>query len=181
MHDNGLTLINIKSKAEKVEINTIDDIKNYIKNNSFVVAYLDNEVLFGNYNNGEWLFYQNKFIDLKYLKRIRIFNKDEEVHIWYSNGKLQGRYRTDVEGEETDIIEVNQVIFGTNFQKHGNYTILTEERGVQVILPGDWQVDNKKNRVAVKTRYYIEYLNGYQASYCDSRFVEFVQLPLGRK
>lgn len=178
MYNNGLILNTTNSRTENMEIIGINDFGKYIKDKSFVIAYLDNEVLFGTYNNGVFEFHKNKYIELEYLKRLRIFNKNEELHIWYSNGKLIGRYRTDTEGEETDFIEANQVIFGTKAQYENAYTILTEERGVQVVLPGEWEADSNKKRVAIKTRHYIEYLNGYQASYCDSRFVDFVQLPI---
>jgi len=86
---------------------------------------------------------------------MRIFNQDEELRLWRSEGKLKGRYRADNEGEETDFIEANQVLYGTKAEYRNNYTILTEQRGMKITLPGNWMADNKKLRVAIKTRHYI--------------------------
>ncbi len=179
MKNNGLTLKKIKSTTKtNITINSLDEIKDYIQEESFVVAYLDNEVLFGKYENGKFVFFNGRVIDINFLKRLRVFNQREELHIWRIDGNLQARYRKDGEGEDTEVIESNQVIFGTDFEHLGDYTLLKEQRGTNVILPGKWEADNNKKRVAVKTRHYIEYLNGYQASYCDSRLLDFVQLPL---
>ena len=179
MLDNGLTLNEINSIAKHIEdFNDLSDIDKYIKNKSFVVAYLYNEVLFGVYDNGIFEFYENKDININHLKRMRVFNKEEELYIWNSNGKLTGRYRNDTEGEKTDVVQVNQVILGTTYKYVNGYTILKEKIGSKITLPGSWIANEDKRRVAIKVRHYIEYLNGYQSSYYDSRFLEFVQLPI---
>ncbi len=179
MKNNGLTLKKIKSTTKtNITIDSLDNIKDYVKEKSFVVAYLDNEVLFGKYENGVFDFFENKVIKINFLKRLRVFNQVEELHIWKKNGKMIGRYRKDGEGEDVDVIESNQVIFGTDFEYLDGYTLLKEQRGTNLVLPGKWEANNNSKRVAVRTRHYIEYINGYQASYCDSRLVDFVQLPL---
>ena len=173
---NGLNLKSMPSSVKQItEFEKLDDVSNYIKNDSYVVAYLDNEVLFGVYNNSEFEFPNNKKVVFEYLKRIRIFNETEELHIWFSKGKLKGRYRKDEEGNETDIVEANQVVYGTKYESDD--MTLIENRGTKIVLPNKFVVDEKKNRVAIKTRHYIKYLNGFQASFCDARFVRFVQLP----
>ncbi|MFW0884778.1 CRISPR-associated protein Csx19 [Candidatus Acidulodesulfobacterium sp. H_13] len=176
--ENGLKWTSIKSSTKtKLILEDIKEIKGYIKGESNVVAYLDNEVLIGRYD-GNFSFPEDKRIEKRFIRRLRIFNKDEELHLWRSNGRLNGRYRSDSEGEETYAIEANQVIFGTKAEICNEYTILTEQRGTKITIPGKWETDNKRMRVAIKTRHYIGYKNGYQAAYVDVRFVKFVQLPL---
>ncbi|HEC24391.1 MAG TPA: TIGR03984 family CRISPR-associated protein [bacterium] len=176
--ENGLKLMSIKSSTKtNLILEDLKKIKDYIKKESNVVVYLDNEVLIGKYNS-DFSFQEDKRIEKQFVRRLRIFNQDEELHLWRSNGELYGRYRSDSEGEETDFIEANQVIFGTKAEIYNEYTILTEQRGTEIAIPGKWKTDNKKMRVAIKTRHYIGYKNGYRAAYVDVRFVKFVQLPL---
>jgi CRISPR-associated protein (TIGR03984 family) len=176
---NGLTLLKTKSEIKtSLVFDELDMIKYYIKTESSIVAYLDNEVLIGKYNQG-FDFFENQQIEKKFIKRLRIFNKNEELNIWRSQGTLKGRYRTDEKGEKTDFIEANQVLYGTNFEIGDKYTIISEPfRGIKIILPGKWQANNGQKRVAIRTRHYIGYLNEYQATYIDARFFDFVQLPI---
>jgi len=178
---NGLNLKTIKStEITGIEIASLTDIKEYITNSSYVIAYLDNEVLFGTYENSKFSFPNNKEIKFEYLKRVRIFNLSEELHIWFSKGKFAGRYRKDENGIGTDIVEANQVLYGTDVCHKNGFSVLTEERGTKIELPNipqKWNADNDQVRVAVRTRHYIEYSKGFQAGYCDARFVQLVQLP----
>ena len=171
----------IKTKTEYLPEITelLDDIKKYITKGASVVAYLDNEVLVGTYSDGNFKFYNNKTISLEFIQQIRIFNENEELFLWRSNGKLKGRKRIDVEGDETDVIDANQVLFGTAIEKlDGDYACLSEKRGMEIVLPDNgYIVDDKKERVAIKTRNYISYTDNWQATYTDVRFVKFIQLP----
>ncbi len=177
---NGITADKIKSCAKTCLIfDDLDEVKNYIETKSYVVAYLYNEVLFGRYDNG-FSFPENRKIESRFVKRLRIFNADEELHIWRSKGILKGRHRIDNKGIGTDIIEADQVLFGTKAETCDGYTILTEQRGTKILIPGDWKADAKKIRTAIRTRHYIDYKYGYQATYVDARFVKFIQLPKGR-
>lgn len=174
----GLKLYNIHSKSNLIDsINNINDLVSKIYEPSEFVAYLDNKVIFGRVEDGDFICIGDDKVDLKYLNRIRIFNKNEEVHVWRSNGILKGRYRNDKDGDETDIVEANQVLLGTSSKQNKNFTILSEGIGAEFVIPGIWEADKNEKRIAIKTRHYIKYLNCYQASYCDSRFVEYVQLP----
>ncbi len=176
---NGLTLTKTKSMAKVGLIfDDLESIKQYIKDQSDVIVYLDNEVLIGQYN-GNFSFYGNKTIDKQFVKRMRIFNQNEELYLWRDKGKLIGRYRKDSEGEEIDFIEANQVIYGTKAEYEDGCTILTEQRGTKIVLPGKWKANNKKSRVAIKTKHYIGYQDSCQATYIDARFVKFIQLPEG--
>lgn len=177
LEDNGLKLHTIKSKSEEpkpLSINNIDDIKNYIKTDSLVVAYLDYRVLVGWYRNNTFEFVDNHSLDPNYIQRIRIFNKDEELLLWRSDSGFKGRYRKDEVGDEVAVVDAHQVLFGTVATNSGNFTKLTETRGTELILPfAGLTVDEKQSRVFIKTRNYIGPNEAYQATYVDCRFMGF--------
>ena len=129
------------------------------------------------------------------IQKMRIFNNNEELLIWRSikNGVLMhsGRFRldydkNDIDGlKEINAIYSNQVLFGTKIalRKNKNFITLLEDRGVKIILPntdknGGFKVDDGKSRIAIKTCNYVGFSGIYecQATYVDSRFVDFVQL-----
>jgi len=181
---NGLEMLEIKTEATTVSaISNLNEINKYIKSYSYVVAYLDYKVLIGSYSSGSFNFPVDKLDELKYIQRMRIFNKNEELLIWRSNGEWKGRYRKDdINGKGTNVVDNNQVLFGTRYpdEKHPpleNLTIITEDRGTEIKLP--FKVEsldekkNKKNRVKIKTRNYIDFNETHQATYVDSRFIEF--------
>ncbi len=144
---------------------------------AFVVAYLDYKVLIGKYVNGSFTFINSEQVEPKFIQRIRIFNNDEELMLWRSEGKLKGRYRKDNDGDKIDVVDNNQVIFGTKVEEINGYSKLTEERGTEIFIPFKDVIldENKKeDRVKIKTRNYIGFNEIHQATYVDSRFGEFV-------
>jgi len=175
--DNGLKLDKIKSEL-KNDITSLNDIQRYIKTDSIVVAYLDYTVLVGLYKNSKFEFHDTAFDIIKnsqYIQKIRIFNKDEEFLLWRSGNGFKGRYRKDEKGDEIDVVDAEQVLFGTKAEPLGNFTKLTEKRGTELILPfTGLTVDDKKNRVFIKTRNYISYNEAHQATYIDCRFMGFI-------
>ncbi len=191
---NGLTLQSIRTDIpfQGRVIDFKEDLVKWIKIPSMVVAYLDYSVLIGKYENKEFVFSEGEQFDLQYLLKIRVFNKNEEFHVWRSNGKLFGRVRCDKQGKECDVVEAFQVLWGTKNENKilDNFTQITEERGAVLTLPGKWQVNKYKERVAIRTLNYIRYFtdenrntNGsfivpQQATYADCRFVEIVQHPI---
>jgi len=225
--DNGLNLLKVQTMVEQnIKIENLDNIDKFINKNkeSFAVAYLVNEIMIGIYKNNEFIFHDNKSIgNIKFLKRIRIFNDEEELLIWRADTSLKGRYRKDINEnsdnnavnddsvKESFCIEAYQILFGTKAKKdkyngdisyknfnsndnsndasadnsnmnknnaaNVNFTTIYEERGTELILPGLWRANDRKERVAIQTRHYIDYINDIQATYIDARFVNFVQLP----
>jgi CRISPR-associated protein (TIGR03984 family) len=176
MKNNGLKLIKLNSKA--IELPPINDvtkiISEHIKINSFVVAYMDYTVLAGRYENAKFIFYKGETLEQKYLQRIRVFNKTEELLIWRTGNEFKGRLRIDGDGENTDAVEAHQVLFGTDKKSLGDFTEIYEARGTKIILPfSDLIIDNKRKRIFIKTRNYIDYNEIHQATYVDTRFVTF--------
>jgi CRISPR-associated protein (TIGR03984 family) len=75
-----------------------------------------------------------------------------------------------------DVVVANQVLFGTRKGKNCNerFTEITEDRGTSLILPfANFSVDDKRNRIHIKTHNYVGYNTVNQAIYVDCRFVGF--------
>ena len=182
-NENGLKLSQIKSTAESVAALKVDGldygtlqnkIKDFIKVPSLCVVYLDYEVMIGRFS-GTFSFYSNKTFKPKFIQKMRIFNENEELYFWRSEGTLKVRYRKDSEGNDCYVIDAEQVLFGTTGEyKEPGWTEISEERGTKLILPFDQvTVDDKENRVKIKTRNYVGFNEIHQATYVDCRFVAF--------
>lgn len=180
---NGLVLIPIKSsvKNDFGNLNFADynEFENFLsgiyREDGLVIAYLDYKVIIRKFLNGKIVLMDNEeTFNPEFIQKLRLFNETKELFIWRTEGKWKARLRIDGDGEEVNVIEANQVLFGTT-GIHGNgYTILTEDRGTEIILPFEITgIDTKKNRVKIKTRNYIGYNELGQAGYVDTRFVKF--------
>lgn len=175
--DNGLDLIKLNSETKLIDnFDNLNSLKDFIKVDSFVIAYLDYKVLVGKYKNGELLFYNNETFELKYIQKLRVFNNNEELLIWRLNNKFKARYRIDSPGTNCFATDNNQVVFGTELEKLNdeNFSLLKEERGSNIIIPfNNLNVDQVDNRIKIKTRNYIAFNEIHQATYFDSRFIGF--------
>ena len=186
MENNGLVLHTIKSRSEHFDrIDNLDEYLSEISGKSFVIAYLDYKVLIGTCENSKFSFCCNEIIEAKHLQQLRVFNNDMELLVWRSNDYLKGRLRTDSEGETTEVVDAHQVLFGTESKPEpldSLYTKIFEDRGTELSLPfSGLTVDvkeNRKNRVFIKTRNYIDYNKVQQAGYVDCRFLGFYKIDL---
>lgn len=174
--NNGLELKTVKSTVNKGSIETVGDLLETIKtldNHHFVVAYLSYGVFIGYVKQGKIVFY-SKDIGLKRLTEIRVFNKEEELYAYKDGGKFRYRLRKDEEGLETDVVDAKQVVIGTVSKSlSGNWTSLKEDRGTEITVPFNITVDKDK-RLTIHTRNYISYSNSGQATFSDSRLIEFL-------
>lgn len=147
-------------------------------NDGYVVAYTHYKVMIGKLYQGKLKFYENEVFNLKYLLKTRIFNEKKELLLWKNSEneeyEFQMRLRIDNEGEKIDVIDAEQVLWGTNYEVLcDGWTCLYEKRGTKIILPLDVRVTPRES-VKIKTRNYIGRNNLGQAGYEDCRFVEFV-------
>lgn len=180
MEANGLELKTIHSKAQPVPVskeNLNSMIQSHFDAKSFAVAYLDYAVRIGIWENNAFHFPGNEKPEPKYIQKLRVFNSDKELLIWRSRGHLRGRLRTDDESRSgTDVVVAHQVLFGTKKGENcdENFTEITEDRGTSLILPfANLTVDDKRNRICIKTYNYVGYNALRQATYVDCRFVCF--------
>lgn len=177
----------IKSEVSYFDIdNSIFDFLNInLKEKEYlVVAYLDYEVKIGYLRKNQevyrFIFSTDEKLEEKFIQKIRVFNENVEVFIWRSKNHLKGRHRKDQVGKDSEYVDVNQVLFGTDTNKDlkdDNFTELLEiKRGIKFTIAGKFESSENRKRVAIKTRNYIEYNDIHQATYSDCRFIKFVQL-----
>jgi len=173
---NGLELKKIRSKAiTLINDNLNTHLQSCFQNKAFIVVYLDYKVLIGIYENNNMIFANNETFEPKYIQKIRFFDENKELLLWRSNEILKGRLRIDNEGEDVDVIDAHQVLWGTQAsQVNEEFTIITEDRGTTLILPiRNVNVNTSKKRIFLSTRNYIGYMINNQATYVDCRFVKF--------
>ncbi|MCF8011045.1 MAG: TIGR03984 family CRISPR-associated protein [Clostridiales bacterium] len=179
----GLEWEKIKTEAmfEKGQVirNIIDlqeKISEMFQSNGEVVAYIDYKVLIGTFEKGKLFFYANEQFEPKYLQKLRVFNKDKEIYLWRTKEcQFNIRARLDGQGYEKDIVDADQVIWGTKEDRLENgWSKIYEERGMELIVPFLNKNFNEKSRAKIKTRNYIDYNDLGQAGYVDCRFLEFV-------
>jgi len=178
MNANGLSFGTIKSEARAVAIRDglLDMlVEHFLDSKAFIVAYLDYRVVIGRFEGGSFSSCDNETIEAKFIQKLRVFDHEKELLIWRSRDGLNGRLRIDSEGQDTDVVDAEQVLFGTEANDMGDFTRLTEDRGTEIILPFiAIDFDGKRKRVCMKTRNYIDYNKfTHQANYVDCRFVGF--------
>ncbi|KPA11323.1 hypothetical protein MHK_008473 [Candidatus Magnetomorum sp. HK-1] len=191
-NNHGPSMIELYSQKisfDNFPINDLDGIiLKHMNENAYVVAWLDYKVLIGKRNNGQFLFYENEKINYKYIRRMRIFNAEKELHIQRTNYAFKARLRIDdLTGKGTWAVMANQVLFGTKNidSKDENFSIITEDRGTTLTLPlANFEVNDSKQRAFLKTFNYIGYNsicqdNSFcQATYVDCRFVDLPTMTL---
>ncbi|MDP2692016.1 MAG: CRISPR-associated protein Csx19 [bacterium] len=136
------------------------------------VAWYYDEIVFYSIENNLW---NTAAKGLDELVRLRIFNNDQELHIWRSNGVLKGRLRADTKGNDIECVDAMPLLNGTAFDKLNPGIIASEEKGIHYYLPyPELEIlVGSKNRIALLTRNYIGYSDIGQAGYIDCRFVDF--------
>jgi CRISPR-associated protein (TIGR03984 family) len=181
LEDNGLKLTTIISRAEQFNVADMNALQSRIKEHfekSYVILWLDYNVLLGLWEKGNFVFYNTDSFDFKYIQRIRIFDQKKEIHIWRSGEEWKGRLRIDEDnGEETYLVIAHQLLFGTKGERLNDQFIrLREHRGTELILPLTnfiFDTDSHQKRIFIKTHNYVKTNKIGQATYFDCRFVAF--------
>jgi len=162
-----------KSDVEFLNEEEINESINLFENAKAVVWYYD-KIEFYNIESENWSSELKSFDE---IVRMRLFDKEKELHLWRSNDILKGRLRKDTEGAETEYVTAKQILNGTSFEDRDIGIIAKEEKGTEYYLPfAKFKniSDKNKDRIAIITRNYIGYSDDIkQAGYIDSRFVDF--------
>jgi CRISPR-associated protein (TIGR03984 family) len=174
----------------------------------FAVFYFDYGICFSLWDGSKFYFADSDQAKMNgrftYLQLARIFNESHEVKIWRDGtGKHFCRIREDKKERKDEnnfnVVSAKQNLWGTRFISHGEpkplvksakiggtifdkyiyWTTLTEDRGVELIVPLSEKFEipdkNDKIRLAIQTYHYIDYLPNGLATYVDSRFVDIVK------
>lgn len=164
--------ITIKSK---VTINTVYDLKTILSSikNGTAIVWQFNGIIIGNITDESVTWSGGIEPTEKLIVEARFFNADKEYYFRKSGDKLTGRLREDKIGNESEIVDVPNYLWGTKGDKIKNsFTKLSEDNGMHLVLPGDYSSVNPKNRVCITIRNYIEYNDRHMAGYVDARFVD---------
>jgi len=110
----------------------------------------------------------------KHILRFRMFDRDRELYAWKAEDRFKYRIRNDQSGEEIEVIDADQVMWGTKYHISDGLIKVSETRGIKYELPESC-VDNPllsgTERLVLRTRNYIDYNEIGQASFVDSRFI----------
>lgn len=185
MKANGLKKITILSNVKPLIIQNDQHILENFKGTGWFIAYLFHRVVIGKFINGTFDYFQKENFDVNInnLIKLRIFDANSELCVWRTNlGGFKGRLRKDEEGVSTDVVDTNQIIFGTKAEFVGeSYVKLSEKRGTEIIMPvveglSFADINEQDGRLCIHTRSYIgEIKETGQATYEDVRFVKFVK------
>lgn len=181
---NGLKLSNIDTEVILTErqVKSWEDLQRIVDEyiqSGYVIAYLHYKVLIGKVKDKVLAFYRGETFDPKYLLKLRAFNEEKEVYLWRrTEGEFHVRFRIDGKGSKTDVVDAEQILWGTSSRVLGDgWTLLSENRGVELILPGNFEAfkdDKGEKRVKLKTRHYVGYNELGQAGYVDCRFMNII-------
>ncbi len=180
MKTNGLSYLNLKTSSTPVIVNSDQDILDNAPEGAWFVAYLYHRVVIGKFENKQLVYYKQEIDDVKLsnILKLRVYNENSELFVWKTNlGGHHARLRTDGNGTEQGIVETKQVLFGTEAKPLTDvpvYSVLTENRDAIILPIHILKINDKKNRMCIKTRSYIGYIEKTgQATYEDVRFVKF--------
>ena len=142
--------------------------------NAKAVAWYFDKIVFYSIVNSVWV---DQKVELKYLVRLRLFNKDKELHVWRSNRILKARIRVDNDGPDVLCVDAMPVLNGTHFISQPTGIEATEEKGTRYFLPyPELKIPVHSERIRLLTRNYIGWDEIEQAGYIDSRFLDFITL-----
>ncbi|MCX7991568.1 MAG: CRISPR-associated protein Csx19 [Proteobacteria bacterium] len=163
-----------KSSVQVNESSFLEELlSRIVMANGNFIAYMDNEILIGKVLNNKLIPVENS-LDLSFLKILRVFNLQKEYFLWTDHNKYFMRLRDDTIGDEIDVIEAKQLIYGTRVIEKDNYSVLTEDRGIELKIPyKGLTIDEYKNRLFLLTRSYIGYTKTNVATYIDFRCLAF--------
>jgi len=183
---NTLTIFSVRSRTLNLgdfQLSDQEYLGSFIRSKfgqpGYCVCYLDHIVLIGKYEDDALQFDNNYLFEPRFIQKMRLFNRTQELYLWRKKDNwYSGRLRVDEEGDETDVVEAHQVLWGTDYAHKNGFTRIFEERGTELVLPiENLTIDNEDNRVFIKTRNYIVYETNddsyQQAGYADCRFVAF--------
>lgn len=168
----------------------IQDAKNHFADKvakTFVI--MDSGVCLGSFVDGEFNMPKKLPLLPEYVRKVRLFNNDSELHIWRSDSDepniFHFRLRVDIKPDNNNDEEVQeyykayQLLWGTLevLSDDENWVVLKEDRGIELLVKCSilrTEDIKKNNRLWLVTHNYIGYNEIGQAGFNDCRFVDIV-------
>ena len=86
------------------------------------------------------------------LTEARAFSETAELHVIQVNGAWRGRIRTDGVGEETEVFDQRQLLWGNCKASSGGVSELKEDRGISLEIPLEIPVgDNSRAWLQIRS------------------------------
>ncbi len=183
----------IKTSLESGVLNhgVLDFVKMNFPDKGLIITWTDEGIYWGIKEAGRFEFHiahVDEYIENN-LIYLRAFNPLEELYIWkrqsFGNKSYFYRLRRDNRGEDVEVIESKQLIWGTHAEnKNGIFYRIWEPRNIELFVPSkdahlnEINLDelNMGNRLFLITRNYIGYHKDTNEAYF--RDVRFVNISL---
>ncbi len=173
----------IKTIKSTKEIYNIDikneDIRKHVEGlKAYVVGWYQDGLLFDIFDKDISYYLKENLINL------RIFNEEKEIFIYKTKNAYKLRKIEDGAGDDVKCFDADQIMWGTNAKEKEDKIEVFEERGIKFLFPKDMvenilDLKDNKHMLVLRTRNYIDFLDNYQASIEDARFLGFKVKPLG--
>lgn len=153
-------------------------LKKYIKKTANLVFWLRSQILWGTWNGTQLQLADKKVLDETQILEVRVFNENEELHLYRKGNGYEGRYVCDGQGPIQNHVDSLSRLWGHRVDYADGYAVLIdEERFLKLTVP----CTEKADYYGLVTRNYIEAdpVTG-QAGYRDYRFVRIEAAEGGR-
>lgn len=134
---------------------------------AWLIAWLDYAVIVDAVAPGRPIREQ---LDPRWLQELRLFCDRGEWRIWRAGDGFDGRRRIDDEGDEGDVLDDDQSLWGTKAEPDATEgTAVSEARGIRYRVPVVLRDDDLPLRLTV--RQYLSYDEAGLAGVADARLV----------
>ncbi len=157
---------------------TLESLMNLIREllhgEANIVVWQMQSIVWGKWKDNQIIWTDDEKIFEKGWIEIRIFNENEEVHLYKDGNGLKGRYRSDTGENDCEYVDSFARFWGSNEDsagkcKEGFVCLEDKARKLKLEIP---VTEAGEKWYGLLTRNYVEYnsING-QAGYTDFRFV----------
>lgn len=177
----GLTLVDspVTWKRKIHEAQPLGDvIKQYMKDSASLVVWQRHQISWGRWDGSSLVFANQEALDENQILEIRVFNENEELHLYRHHGAYEGRYVCDGTGEVQSHVDTLSRLWGHKTAHDGSFVTLKDsERFLSMTVP----CQEKADYYGLVTRSYIDVDSDTgQAGYSDYRFVR-IESAEGRR
>lgn len=170
---NSVKIIALEHKDVQAESAIADvlvqKIGDYLKPPIYLLVYKHHEIQIGMIDNGQIVLERQEELTRDYLKELRVFSEQGELHIWKQQGQFKYRLRVDGEGDQVNVYEETHLMWG--LEKDNDRTISEPNRGMRLTLPLPFNVKDAVLPLRYTVRNYFDYDDNGLIRFNDARLV----------
>lgn len=144
----------------------------YLKPPIYLLVYKHHEIQIGMIDNGQIVLERQEELTRDYLKELRVFSEQGELHIWKQQGKFKYRLRVEEEKGNITVYDETNVMWGLEPNKADNRVIEEPGRGMSLQLP--FSVTKTQLPLKYTVRNYFDYDDNGLIRFNDARLVQFL-------